>query len=476
MSIFKNNNFKVLLVLSIVLIIACSSNSEQNNIQEATINDQKPVFSIPDTLKSGVLYTKVAINNDELNSFSLYLPKQYQSDIAWPTVFFFDPSGDGSIPIKKYQSIADSLGYIMIGSNVSKNGQDGASALQLWKSLKYACFNNFTIDKTRIILAGFSGGARVCCAIANSEPNTLGVIANSAGAQNLDQILNKSTFFLGIAGNGDMNRAEMLSIEQHLLGSQLDHYYLEFDGIHEWCPLNIMRKALTIATINSFTKNSSISDPLVIEAFNAEQNFESENFIKNGKWIEAYQALLILKNSTKGMVLVSDIALDSIKENPAFMEQKNELMQITAQETTIQQELYQLMVSQPNITKWKEIIDKINVKSKFKNNVGAMNQRLLGYASLVCYSLSNRNLTAKNYDLAANTIACYEIADPKNAEVYYFKAILFAAKRDTDKTILNLNKSLKLGLNNKIRLANQVEFDFLKEDIEFKELLIKCQF
>jgi hypothetical protein len=342
--------------------------------------------------------------------------------------------------------------------------------------MKNACFNHLSIDKNRVILAGFSGGARVCCAIASAEPYLLGVIANSAGNQDLEQILNKNTFFLGLAGSGDMNRAEMLNIEQHLFGSQLDHYYIEFDGIHEWCPKKVMTKALTIATMNSYSKNLTISDPLIIAAFSYEQNLEIEHFKNEGKWVEAYQTMLLLKQSTKGMVLVSDIALDSIKQSPSYLQQKNELMQINEQETYIQQELYQLMGAQPNIDVWKEKIEKIKTKSKLKNNVGAMNQRLLGYASLVCYSISNRNLTAKNYQLAETTIRCYEIADPKNAEVYYFKAILAAAQKNVNETILNIKKSISLGLNNKLRLTNQVEFDFLKEHVEFKEILNKYQY
>ena len=79
-----------------------------------------------------------------------------------------------------------------------------------------------------------------------------------------------------------------------------------------------------------------------------------------------------------------------------------------------------------------------------------MNQRILGYASLVCYSLSNRNLVAKNYVLAQKIVNCYEIVDPQNSEVYFFKAVLSGTKADSINTNLNLKKCLKLGFNDSL--------------------------
>jgi hypothetical protein len=100
-----------------------------------------------------------------------------------------------------------------------------------------------------------------------------------------------------------------------------------------------------------------------------------------------------------------------------------------------------------------------------------MHQRLLGYASLVCYSLSNRNLVAKNYMVAEQMINCYEIADPKNAEVYFFKAIISGAKENKVDVVQNLKKAIQLELTDKSRIKQQMEFNFLKNDSEFIELM-----
>jgi hypothetical protein len=451
--------------------IACGSSKKDQ--QEFAQNNAivTPQFTIPDTLNAGILYQKVSINSDELNTFALYLPKLYHKNALWPVVFFFDPNGKGDLPVKQYQALADSLGYIFIGSNVSKNGLDQQEILSMWNALKKSCLKKLSIDSERIILAGFSGGARVCCAIASKEQQIAGIIANSAAAPQLDQILNQNTVFFGLAGNGDMNRAEMLGIENYLNSTSLNHYYIEFNGIHEWAPNAVMQKALMILCIDAYLKNPTLLNSSLTDRFIANQKVEIEKLKSQDKWLEAYQELALLTNGAKGLVTLTTENLDSLKNNPNYIAQKNELMQLITKETELQQELYRMMVENPNQAKWQIKITQIKKNANFKNKLGQMNQRLLGYASLVCYSLTNRSLSAKNYSLSEIMVNCYEIADPKNPEVYFFKAILNGAKSDSLNTINNLSKAVKFGFNDKKRLNTQLEFYFLKDNVQFNQIL-----
>jgi hypothetical protein len=475
--LFYKKSFKALLLFLFYIPAICCNMPKDEQQNASKDNFEKPLhLFIPDTLNAGILYPKVLINNDELNTFAIYLPKIYNNTALWPVVFFFDAGGNGSIAIQKYKSIADSLGYIMIGSNVSKNGQTAEESFSIWQLLKNSCLNSLSIDKNRIILAGFSGGARVCCTIAANEPEIFGIIANSAGAQQLDNILNQNTMFIGLAGNGDMNRAEMLGIEQHLLGTSLTHYYIEYDGIHEWAPAKIMHKALVISSIYAYQKNPTTINAVLIENFISSQKSEIEKLKADDKLLEAYNELVLLKKSTSSLNTLPIENLDSLENNPNYIGQKNELLKITAQETEIQQVLYKMMIENPNKANWKVKIAQIRKSSIQKNKHGQMNQRILGYASLVCYSLSNRNLVSKNYSQAEIMIDCYEIADPENAEVYYFKAIINGAKREKDNTLLNLQKSIQLGLKDMQRIKTQQEFNFLLTDNEFKKMTNNGQF
>jgi hypothetical protein len=450
---------------------SCMNEKQKPSQIESNTGVEISHLSLPNNINAGIIHEHIAINNDELNSFAIYLPKLYSPNISWPTVFYFDAGGKGVLPIKQYQSLADSLGYIFIGSNVSKNGQTIDETLIMWNALKNSCINHFSIDKDRIILAGFSGGARVCCTIASKEKSIHGIIANSGGSQDLEQILSQNSFFIGISGNGDMNRAEMLGIEQHLLSTVIPHFYIEFDGIHQWAPLGTMKKALTIATLQSYTKNPSLLNPDILSNFISNQQNEIEKLKSDNNLLDAYHQLFLLTKASMGLSSVPLENPDSIKNNPVYLAQKNELLKTNAEETEMQQLFYQLMISNPDTIKWKVKIEQVRKKSQNKSKIGQMNQRLLGYASLLCYSLSNRNLVSKNYALAEKMITCYRIADPKNAEVYYFKAILSGENKNKEKTIFYLKKAIDLGFQDKLRISNQIEFNFLKNEDTFRELL-----
>jgi hypothetical protein len=232
-----------------------------------------------------------------------------------------------------------------------------------------------------------------------------------------------------------------------------------------------MRKALMLVSMNDYLKNPNDLNPKLIENFIAYQENEIEKLKSKNKWVEAYNELLLLTDGTKGMNTKPFESIDSLKNNSNFISQKNDLLKLTVKETEIQQELYKLMLENPDINVWHSRIAQIRKNALQKNDIGQMHQRLLGYASLLCYSLSNRNLVAKNYPAAELMVSCYEIADPENAEVYFFKAILNAAQLDSANTYINLNKSIKLGFTDKKRISNQLEFNFLREDIPFNQIL-----
>ncbi|HRG57919.1 MAG TPA: hypothetical protein PK323_03125 [Bacteroidia bacterium] len=458
-------------IFYLILVSNCTGKQKEDETFPKD-NSTKAVLSVPDTLKPGRIYEKIEISNDPLNTFALYLPKLYDNNSNWPVVFFFDAGGNGALPIDKYYSLADSLGYIFVGSNVSKNGQNIDDAQTIWNTLKNACLNNFSIDKNRILLAGFSGGARTVCNLAAQDNLVNGIIANSAGAQQIDQLLGANKFYIGICGKGDMNRAEMLNIEHYLMGTNVSHFLIEFLGIHEWASNEAMKQALFIATLDTYKKNQSLLRPEILEEFIENQQFKIEKLREENKLVDAYNEQVILLNGTKNLQSIDNITmLDSIKSNPNFLQQKNEMMKINAFETENQQMLYKMIISVPDTILWLEKISNFQKKANNQTMDGQMYQRLLGYASLVCYSMSNRMLMAKNYDLANKLIECYRIADKKNSEVYYFKAIVEGNRKNKLAVLRNIKKSIQLGFTDLKRMKSQQEFDFLRTDTEFLGLI-----
>src|SRR3954463_3577923 len=60
-------------------------------------------------------------------SYALYLPSNYTPERPWPVILAFDPGARGRVPVERYQVAAETYGYIVAGSNQSRNGSWAAS-------------------------------------------------------------------------------------------------------------------------------------------------------------------------------------------------------------------------------------------------------------------------------------------------------------------------------------------------------------
>ena len=223
----------------IVFINACSP-AKQDKVENKT-EGLNTVSS--NTIEKGKAIDKIYCNNSSINSYALYLPKNYSKDKRWPVIFFFDPHASGKIPVKQYDTLAEKYGYIICCSNNSKNGLDISSIKTLSSEMMNDVFQKFSIDSNRVYAGGFSGGARVATTLAMSN-NIAGLICCGAGIQADMAFVNPKISYVSIAGKSDFNYIELNLVDQQLNESNtVRHQLLIFAGKHEWPPLEIMEQA-----------------------------------------------------------------------------------------------------------------------------------------------------------------------------------------------------------------------------------------
>jgi hypothetical protein len=63
----------------------------------------------------------VTCEGDPAQSYALYLPSTYSAANPWPIIYFFDPGGQGRRPLELYKALAEKYGFVMAGSNNSRN-------------------------------------------------------------------------------------------------------------------------------------------------------------------------------------------------------------------------------------------------------------------------------------------------------------------------------------------------------------------
>ena len=87
---------------------------------------------------------------------------------------------DGRAMVEKYRTAAEQYGYIVAGSNNSRNGPASISAASP-AAMSVDLGRRFAVDPRRLYLTGLSGGARLALQIALTNSSVAGVIASSAG-------------------------------------------------------------------------------------------------------------------------------------------------------------------------------------------------------------------------------------------------------------------------------------------------------
>src|SRR5690348_15294041 len=108
----------------------------------------------------GTIADRVVTAADPQQSYALYLPSRYTPSKRWPVIFAFDPAGRGRAPVELFRAAAESRGYIVAGSNNSRNGP-GRPQMAAVAAMVGDVEQRFSVDPQRLYAAGFSGAARV---------------------------------------------------------------------------------------------------------------------------------------------------------------------------------------------------------------------------------------------------------------------------------------------------------------------------
>jgi hypothetical protein len=466
---------KFLLPISIfILLFSCSSGNSEKPVQDST-PEQKVVLP---QLKKGEI-TDLSVVGDPGNSYSVYLPTNYDSTKRYPVIIFFDAHANGHLPLNNYKSLAEKWGYIFVGSNSSKNGLDMEVTQKIGVELIDEVEAILPIDLDEILLCGFSGGSRVAAYLTQGRPDVKGVICNSAAPQ----APLEGKVFVGLAGLGDMNYLEMKKFCDGQPTNKFPHDLLVFDGKHEWAPLKMMEDAMLIAAtyhapgIKPTSSSSQMLDTLEKSILSQADSLKKTSCMlaRNILQVGANACLTNITSDTlkKRDPRKVELELMNFSKNPCVKSDEAEWKKAETEESTLQQEIGSAIMQQ-DTTWWKN-----NAARYFETTkTGAekfMRQRLRGYASLMCYSYINQANQVNNLHAAEKLIIVYSIVDPTNSEWAYMQATLYMKINLPDYALASLNKAVEIGFNDLSRMQNDPAFLPLQSDARFSEVLGKIK-
>lgn len=440
-------------------------------------------FAYPQTPATGSVHSSVPVAAQPSNSYALYLPSAYSTAKRWPLLLIFDPFARGEVSVKLFHDAAEKYGFILVGSNNSRNFEDPSAAIRLlWAEMK----EHYAIDPRRIYTAGLSGGARVAASVALACKSCIaGVIANSAGLPNgaAPPAPEVSDWFLA-AGTTDFNYTEQLRLKETLDARNVVSRFVVFDGPHGWMPKEFADRALAWLQLRAMIKGVVPMDKDFVAAQFESRVAEAQAEQKSGDVLGATRAY---REIAQDFSKVRDVKeQESLVKTLAASEETRKAKKAEKEALKLQDETAHRIgdtvaglaqgqdVRGQYMVELNSVVNEANDEQRKLSNPAMKQAIARALASAFAYAIENgQQLMLRKTPIPARTMfQAGEVIQPESAWASYLVATSQAELGEKKMAIQELKKALEKGMTNAAALDDNA-FDRIRNDAEFKELSAK---
>ena len=463
---------------------------------------------IPDEPQPGRIAERVVCKNNSEQTYALYLPSKYSPDRNWPLIAAFDPGARGSLPVERFKEAAERYGFIVCGSNNSRNGPMRGSA-DAAQAMLADVTARLAIDEKRVYLTGFSGGARAATALAVwLSGHVAGVIGCGAGfVEGVNPSSTLGYVYYGTVGTEDFNYPEMKRLDRQLEQARVTHHIEVFDGGHDWAPSDVCLGAVEWIELQAMKTGRRARDEAFIDRLFASAEETASKSETAGDVYEAYLTYVNIAADFKDLKATVEIEkkVAILKDSKAVKqalsrdhdqesEQARRLKEIFGLRAKLRSralntelgegspesatpQAYDPGGDQPTresmIGDLRRIIAELKRKSdaKEKSPQRALARRVLNQFLVSSFEQSRMLLFAKKYDLAAASLETDAEVMPDNWRIWYSLACAYALGGNKRRAVDTLTKAVEKGFANRAGLEADSQFDSIRDDPAFKKLL-----
>jgi predicted esterase len=446
-----------------------------------------------DSIPRGQIVERVDALNDAAQSYALYLPLNYTPDRKWPVLYAFDPGARGRAPVERFKEAAEKYGWIVVGSNNSRNGP-WELAVNAWNAMLTDIHKRLAIDDERSYATGFSGGARAAVRIAAACKCLAGVIANGAGFPvGLTPSPQMHFVFFGAAGVDDFNYPELKSLEESLTKAGMVHRVQTFAGRHEWPPVSVATAAVEWMELQAMKAGKRTRNDGFINA-TWQQLLDVARTLEEAKqYSEAYELYADLAASFKGLRDVAEIET-KVKQLGESREVKAAVREEQAQikkQRELEVRLNSLIGGRdggPAVNQSEDAFDSGNLLPKILNDLRKQSkeatdssQRRVARRVLdgLFVSLIEQGIgllqTEKNYSESIKPLNLATEVNPDRPGAYFYLACAYAGNRDKKKAFQSLNTAIEKGFSDASMITANKAFDSLRNEPEYQEIMARLK-
>ncbi|HEY7547080.1 MAG TPA: hypothetical protein VID27_19460 [Blastocatellia bacterium] len=468
-----------------------------------------------DEFPRGEIIQKVASRADPEQSYALYLPSSYTLSKRWPIIYCFDPAARGSVPLERFKQAAEKYGFIVAGSNNSRNGSD-TPLTHILRTFWEDTHARLSIDDRRIYAAGFSGGARVACGFAYaSEGSVAGVVGCGAGFHSQIQPSRSISFiFFGTVGAEDFNYPELRELDEILSTLDISHRVETFEGGHDWASSELCVKAIEWMELQAMKTGRRARDEAFIDSEFAKSREAMLAAESSGK---IYQVYLLCEAAAADFRGLRDIA--EFEKRAAQLKDSKEVREAIKQEkdqiAEQKRRVGQLLVArarlrspreaaatpdlsiaptgienrQPGqsintagdesearrllISDLRRAISDLKKKAQGKESTPerAVARRALNQYQAYSFEMTMLLFQTKRYALAADNLEVESEINPDNPRLLYQLACAHSFNGNKKKALDALKKAVQRGYKNIDEITNSRALEPLRSDPVFQKIV-----
>ena len=435
-------------------------------------------------LSKGEVIERVKAKSDEMQSYALYLPKNYTPEKKWAILYAFEPIARGKLPVMIYQEAAEKYGFIVVGSYNSQNGLDGQKLAQVLNTLWTDTHQRFSIDENRVYATGFSCGARVASIFAASCGCATGVIGSGAGfSSNLKPSPDLPFIYYSAIGFDDYNYYEIRALKKLLEKANVTHRVERFDGVHQWLTKPVAENALAWMQLYAMKKGVLPKDEKFIDDTFQARIIRAESYFTNQQFLEAFQDFSDIVRDYSGLKDIEE--LEKRVEN---LKKSKELKKsFQAEEDQISHQERHANFLMTGLNRMQNADDKVSVLQEMRAYISRLQKIADGKEDSSERRIARRSLNKvfaetyetalfryereKKYDLALLNFEMANEIYPKNFRIPYDRARVYALSGNKKKALEFLAKAIELGFKNFQEVENEKGFEKIVQDEKFQQIL-----
>jgi len=435
------------------------------------------------TLKKGMIMDSLSTVEGASETYSLYLPTNFNTDRTWPLLLVFDMEGKSRQALRMFSTAAEEQGFILAGPDHVSDTLSIADNILVTGRFLTSLKSILPIATNRVYTAGFDSGGRMAGLVPIFINNISGVLSCGSAFPNTDLLSTTNKFhYIGIVGNEDYNYTDMIESRRLMNTLRFTNQLYVFKGGHHWPSTDLLSRALSHFTLSAMGRKLIGKEERLINSSYSRDLTSYETLKNSGAFLQAERHL-----NDMLMIYRPHLSIDtlrtlrkSLRKNKQYKNQQRLNTNYQFRESLLKDDYAYyleedvLTYNYNNLGWWTFQMEKLKTFSESPLlEEQLMGKRLLGYANALVEDQVIVSQAEGDPEAVLLLWMLKTITHPQDYS-YYLKIIQETSlQEDFGTSLFYLEEALKSGFTDLDALSKLEHTGLLRIMPEYKELLTK---